>query len=185
MPTYTWTQDRTNNVYTLGNPPIWWNTVGNPQLVATVPSPVGAGDTLVRTEIYATAAGALEGNLPLHSEPSSLYQIVIYLQGEVYTAGSPGFPNPDDLGTSRAVITAVLEPRTLAYYDVVPPARGSCAWSTPGYVTSKGERGPAQYGSGHPELRVGLWADNVIDALMPGALNSAWNIHTRCLWRTP
>lgn len=185
MPTYTWVADRTNNLYTLGNPPIWWNTLNHSVLVATVPSPVGAGDVLVRTELFAVAHGGLEGNLPTPSQPSALYQISIRLQGEVYTAGSPGLPDPQALGTSPAVITAALTPRTLSYFDTTAPARGSCSWSTDGIITSKAERGPAKYGAGHPELRVGMFADNVYNALLPGALNSSWNIWVRCLWRTP
>jgi len=183
--TYTWVQDRTNNQYSLGNAPLWWNTAGSPVLVATVPSPVGSGDTLVRTELYAAATGALEGNMPLHSVSSNLMQAQISLAGEVYVAGSGGFPNPDDLGTSEAVITAQLVPAYAVALEGAFEARVAAAWSTPGYVTSKGERGPAKYGSGHPELRVGLWADNVFDALLPGAMNSTWNIKVRCLWRTP
>lgn len=185
MPTYTWTADRTNNVYTLGNPPIWWNTLNHSVLVATVPSPVGAGDVLVRTELYAVAHGGLEGNLPAFTQPSALFGISFRLQGEVYSAGSGGFPDPEALGTSPASITAAMVPQTLSYYDTAPPARGSCSWSTPGIVTSQAERGPAKYGAGHPELRVGLYADNVYDPTLPGALNSSWNIWVRCLWRTP
>lgn len=185
MPTYTWTQDRTNNVYTLGNPPIWWNTLNQSVLVATVPSPVGAGDTLVRTELWASAGGWLEGNPGPLFQPSGLFGVAFRMVGEVYVAGSPGFPDPEHLGTVPGVITATMPTTGMAYDATSGAGQGGITWSTPGIVTSKGERGPAKYGSGHPELRVGLYADNVYDALLPGSFNSRWNIWVRCLWRVP
>lgn len=185
MATYAWTQDRTSSEYTLGNPPIWWNTTDEAVLVATVPSPSGPGDVLVRTELWAAASGWLEGNPPDASQPSSLYWITMRLLGEVYSDGASGFPDPNALGPAPGVITAAMTPRVMSYNPPTAPSSGGAVWDTSGLVTSQGERGPAKYGSGHPELRVGLYADHVIDALLPGAVNSTWSIWVRCLWRVP
>ncbi len=185
MPSYAWTQDRTNSEYTLGNPPMWWTLSGDPVLVATVPSPSGPGDVLVRTELWAEASGFLEGNVGVPSIESSLYWISMRLMGEVYSAGSGGFPDPNALGAAPAVVTAGMSRRVMSFNHPTSPDSGGIAWDTNGIVTSRGERGPAKYGAGHPELRVGLYADHVLDPFLPGAMNSAWGIWVRCLWRTP
>lgn len=185
MATYEWTQDRTNSQFSLGNPPPWWTTDGLPVLVATVPSPVGEGDTLVRTELWASAGAWWEGNSFGPLQPSELFGVVIKLMGEVYVSGASGLPDPDALGVASAVITAAAPTTTMAYDSTIEPGRGGVTMSTAGVVTSKGERGPAKYGSGHPELRVGMVGENVLDPDVPGSFNSRWNIWVRCLWRVP
>jgi hypothetical protein len=56
-------------------------------------------------------------------------------------------------------------------------------FDTGGYVTSHAVRGPAKYGGGTPELRIGLWTTNYFDATWLGEADTWTTIHLRALWR--
>lgn len=184
MGTYTWVQDRTNSLWTLGNTPNWYDSTQTAQVVATVPSPSGAGDILKRCELSARAGSQAVGNFLTLSRAWSLWTPSIRLLGEVFVAGNTTIPDPLSLGTESGVITACLEIDALAA-SLTDAQPGVVSFSTKGYVTSHGERGPAKYGSGHPELRVGMNVANVFDPNYVSSMDSWWSIHVRALWYTP
>lgn len=184
MGTHTWTQNRVNSLYTVGNPPPWWDATGVAKLAITVDSPSGAGDILQRTEIWARAGAYALGNFGTLDQPWELWSPTIKLLGEVYPIGSTTVPDPDSQGTAPGVITAGLDVDAAAF-DPFHAKGGMVSFSTRGYQTSRGERGPAKYGAGHPQLRVGMNVAGVSSPLYAGFLDSWWNIHVRTLWWTP
>lgn len=183
MGQYRWTQNHASHLWTLGNPPTWWNTAATPVQVVATQSPGGAGDVLKRCEISCAMSGTVVGD-PIVIDAWQMPSITMLFLGEVYPTGVAGFPDPSASGTVRAVISAAAAVRSLSMPDQAH-SKISIAYSTDGYVTSKGQRGPAQYGGGHPELRIGMYAMNVADAFLPGELDSSELFTVRALWYTP
>lgn len=183
MGTYEWTNALVANPYTLGNPPSWWTIGGSPIQAISTESPGGPGDILVRAELF-VAASATVVNEPLGVSPFQMYAISLLMLGEVYEVGVGGFPNPSAAGVNSGVISAAAPVTAVSDKDPAHSVKG-VTWSTGGYVTSKGRRGPAKYGPGHPELRIGLWATNVFDGTIIGETDSSETYALRALWYVP
>jgi hypothetical protein len=183
MGTYEWTQKVISNVYPLGNEPGWWTLAGDPHQAITCASPNGDGDILVRTEFFASASASVLGD-GLGVEPFQFHAISILFLGEVYPDSAGGFPDPHLDGPSSGVISAVASVTALA--DPDPTASPTVVtYSTRGYVTSKGQRGPRKYGGGHPQIRIGMFGMNLFDEFILGATNSSETYAVRTLWYTP
>lgn len=181
MPTYVWTQKVVQNIYTLGEPPDWWNTALTPVQVVATESPGGPGDILERCEFSANMAAVLTHD-PAVADPFQLQAISMAFVGEVYSVGAGGFPNPGLDGSVPGVITAMADVTAFAVPDPAASKR-AVNYSTRGYVSSKGIRGPDKYGGGHPELRIGMFGLNVFNGLDPGVMDSSSTYVVRALWK--
>jgi hypothetical protein len=177
--TYEWSNHYIADVSVIGTDPDWY-AGASPVQAITTESPLGDGSTLVRSELFLALAWNRVG--PGHETTHALMALLsLSAMGDVYPVGSGGFPDPTT--RAEAQITAAGRP---VLFDVWDGANycGHGTLGTDGFVTSQGIRGPAKYGGGTPELRVGLKVGNA------GATNlifqeyaCSWTYHLRALWR--
>jgi len=182
VPTYEWSNQTIISQATSGTNPQWY-TATTPVQMITTQSPLGADSRLVRSELFFslawhrfTGVTGTHGNLPI--------SMAALARGEVYSTGSGGFPDPRSNAPGKGVITADAAAFTNSYEsDTFLVDSGRIA--TDGFVTSQGERGPADYGGGTPELRIGLFVAHVTSTpLLLAAYDTYWTYHLRALWRS-
>lgn len=161
-----------------------WYTAGGPVQAITSQSPGGSGDILVRAELSMHIAFSI-ANASLRVLPLTWPVMSVHAAGEVYPVGGGGFPDPTSSAAPRAVIRGKCGPSSGGWGTF-----GTSSWEAGAYdldnIVSRGKRGPAQYGGGHPELRVGLWVGNVGNTeLVFNAYNSWWAYQLSCIWYVP
>lgn len=183
MPTYQWSSDLQEAVYSLGNPPKWapFPLPMTPVIVASTQSPLGAGSYLERCE-FAMSGSVTMGVAGAISEKHQVESISIVAIGEVYPTGAAGIPDPRTGPNVPAAITAVATLRA-ERGDAGSDSPLGAHYSTGGYVTSHATRGPAKYGGGTPELRVAIYTPNLFNAFWIGTCNTSEFFHLRALWR--
>jgi hypothetical protein len=182
---YRWVTARTFGQYPpTGSAPLWNTPSGIPKVACRVPSPVGAGDVLIRTRVsgFIGIYGVNANYYPL-AAASQLWQLL----GEVGSSSSLP-PDPGLTGTNDFAFSYDMQP-LLTLSDTGSPT-SAAPWTfranTDGEIESKARRGPAEYGSVHPSFNLGLLQNN--DAyLTPGtfSINSWWGFTVRCLWLVP
>lgn len=178
--TYEWTQAAREELTPLGLAPIWF-TDSAPVSPLSLASPSADDWTLERLECYATAAWTCIGDHLGTTPPFQLISPSTRLLAEVYSFGSTLFPDPTTMGVEGAVWSAALSPNGV-WRNYTSDHQGVVMWSTNGYVTSHGRRGPAHYGGGRAQINFGLWTSNCIDTLWPQVVDSAFTMSARALW---
>lgn len=181
--TYEWTQATVQSQTTLGFIPIYSSFSGTAHILQC-PGPAVDGCTLERVEFagYIGENGVGEP-FPI-PDPVSFIGRSAYVLGECYALGSTAAPDPDVTGTVRAVISAQM-PVTAVATRGTSTDNGLIVMSTMGWVTSKGIRGPADYGGGQAQVNFGLWLANETNTAYYGAVDGACSFAARCLWRLP
>ena len=180
---YEWTNAYVEGADTMGHT-IPWYTDTAPEKLITTESPSGPGDILVRAELFVQT-----GYYSFNTSPAAMPNVIgwpcIYLAGEVYSVGAGGFPDPH-AANSRAQLRASYVMPGMNYLDHNGNPWAVAQGSTPGFVTSKGIRSPAEYGAGHPEYRVGVWCSNIgTSHLLVGTGEATWSASLACLWKVP
>ena len=181
MATYEWTGANREEYDPLGHTPIWFTIVA-PKLVLSVPSPSADPWRLVRLEAAATIQIDQVGAPLLGAPYAEMAGFSPRLLAEVYPFGSTSFPSPIASPAVRSVWSGILTPRVFAT-DSHTAGAGVAMYSTDGYVTSRGERGPADYGGGQAQVNFGVWTAFCDDAGWPGVANCAFYLGARALWK--
>jgi len=181
--TYEWTQAAREEVDPLGHPPIWW-TVSASVLPLSLEAPDASDWTLERLEAYAAAGWSVINDPIGPVDPPQLIAPSIRLLAEVYPHASGSFPDPEAPGVVKSVWSAALSPDAL-WRDPAHLDQGLASWSTKGYVTSHGRRGPASYGGGQAQINFGLWTANCYNTLFPGVADCYFVLSARALWSRP
>jgi hypothetical protein len=181
--TYKWSSALIEAATPLGHPPVWapFPIPTGPTLAASTQSPLGAGSYLERCELYATGGGIVTPTTTW-SDVYSAAAMSVILIGEVYATGSAGIPDPRTGTDVPAAVTAAADMQ-VAFQGLSTSPEATLRFSTGGYVTSHAVRGPAKYGGGTPELRIGLWTTNYFDATFLGETDTWSTVHVRALWR--
>lgn len=183
MATYEWSAGIYQAVNALGTPPKWspYPLPMTATLAISTQSPLGAGSYLERCELYIAASATLASTASI-AEKHQAEAVNILALGRVYSTGSAGIPDPSATGASEAAITAVAQARGVrgAAGTDTPSA---VIYATDGYVTSHAVRGPAKYGGGTPELRIGIYTPNLYNGLWIGTADTTELYHVRALWR--
>jgi hypothetical protein len=177
--TYAWSNAYVSGEETTGTNPTWYTPIDPVRAISTE-SPLGDGSTLVRSELFMHMAWWQLGSASLgeHGQMSSLAG---HAAGEVYPVGAGGFPDPRSQAEAQttADFSALAQTSTIA-----ANTEGFGVLSTGGFVTSQGIRGPAKYGVGTPELRVGLYVSHVaFTGMLTADYSTRWAYHLRALWR--
>lgn len=150
----------------------------------SVPSPVGLGDVLVRTEVSVNLrANFAEPSLALLFPQSAVSQFIGDVGIHDGETLDPRGPGEYEFAFSW---DGIWRWSGVAYG--VPTLASAASWSctTGGYVTSKARRGPDKYGAIDPafNLSVFTWGSDYYRTSTTG-VTSAWVITARCLWFTP
>ena len=180
---YEWTQAAVASTSNLGTVPIYSSFSGTAQIISCA-GPAVDGCTLVRTE-FAGYIGEDASAEPFPiADPVSFVGRSAYVLGECYASGSTTYPDPSITGTMRALISAAMPVNAVATRGTSAD-NGLIVMSTSGYVTSKGIRGPADYGGGQAQVNFGLWLSNELNTNWYGAVNTGCSFSVRCLWKLP
>ncbi len=186
MGTYEWVSGQVAGESDGGdNPDLVWHTpFGLAVRTLSVPSPVGEGDVLVRTEVSVSiraffAKVGLASQFPQKSYTQFIGDVGIH-DGETIdpsVSGPGGFAftwdrlwNWQDVGYGSATLDS---PMAMSLDSV-------------GYVTSKARRGPESYGAIDPAFNLSCLTHGssyYITGL--AGVGSSWVITARCLWFTP
>lgn len=185
MSVYRWTTQRNYGQYPpTGSPPPWYTPSGIPKALVRVPSPVGAGDVLVRTRVsgFIGIYGADSTWFPF-APASQRWQLL----GEVGSSSSLA-PDPTLTGVNDFAFSYDMDP-VLTLVDTgspTSPAPWTLRADTRGEQESRAERGPASYGTAHPNFNLGI-VQNADTVLPTGvhSIQSYWGFTVRCLWRVP
>lgn len=183
MAVYKWTTARNfGNWPPTGGTPLWNTPSGIPKAVVRCPSPVGAGDVLVRTRVSGFIG--VQWSDPIWY-PTALASQRWQLLGEVGSSSSLP-PDPTLPGTNDFALSGEMEPAVTS----VPfgaPLSGANTFlraATPGVIESRAERGPTSYGSVHPNFVLGIVQANDLNFDPTShSINSYWGFTVRCLWR--
>jgi hypothetical protein len=183
LTTYEWTSASREEYDPLGHVPVWFTTFES-NLVLSVASPSAEDWRLVRTEAYCSVQARQVGP-PLVGDPyAQITAVSTRLLADVFPFGSTDFPDPLAGGDVRAVWSAALSPRSFAF-DPHTAGAGAAWWSTEGYITSQGQRGPDDYGGGQGQVNFGVWSANCLDSGWPDVADSGFVIVARALWKLP
>lgn len=180
---YEWTQATVESPTTLGGIPIYSSFAGTAKILQC-PGPAVDGCTLERVEFAGYIGENAVGEPFPIADPVSFIGRSAYVLGECYALGSTAAPDPDVSATVRAVISAQM-PVTAVATRGASTDNGLIVMSTMGWVTSKGVRGPADYGGGQAQVNFGLWLANEYNTNWYGAVDTACSFAARCLWRLP
>lgn len=186
MGTYGWYTAKNVGNYppTSGPVPPWYTPSGIPKAIVRCASPNGAGDVLVRSQVW--------GQIGVHLADWTAQQFAViapmtHLLGEVGSSSSTP-PDPTLAGAHRLAFVGALDwsweiPVFGSPVDTAPMYLRA---TTHGYVTSKARRGPDIYGGGAPSFNLGIVteADLYLNPLLAAA-ESFWAFYVRCLWYTP
>jgi len=183
MGTYEQSHKYIEGALTPGTQPPWYTAGGPVQAIASQ-SPGGPGDILIRSEL-SIHLGFTIANATLRITPLTWPALSVHAAGEVYSVGTGGFPDPTSSAAPRAVIRGKCGPSTGAMQ-----VWNTSSWEAGSYdldnIVSRGKRGPAFYGAGHPELRIGLWVGNIGNTqLLFNTYNSWWAYDLSCIWYVP
>lgn len=183
MASYEWSEGLYEAVSPLGTPPKWspYPLPMTPVLAISTQSPLGAGSYLERCELLVAASATLAVSATI-AEKHQAEAVNILAAGEVYSTGTAGIPDPRSGATAPAAITAVATLRAVRG-DAGSDTPSACVYSTGGYVTSQAVRGPARYGGGTPELRIGIYTPNLYNGLWIGTADTSELYVIRALWR--
>jgi hypothetical protein len=168
----------------LPHPPAWITTDDSAALAVQVPSPVGAGDILVRTEFSATV-GWNTG--PTTDPPQPAGQLGFEFAGDV---GDAAAAPPDALGSGVGRFALVASTDSFWTYNS-PFGPGDSLYAigthtTRGYVTSLAKRGPDKYGAIHPYFNMGVNTVNGLSLVFAAGGFTVWyRFILRTLWKTP
>lgn len=179
MGRYQWTNKPVAHVWGLGYQPDWYTeTTG--VMLGSVESPGGPGDVLHEVQVSYSAAMHASAGL-ITPDPGQLWCMSTLLIGEVYSVGTGGFPDPSQ-PTEQGHAIRAFAPVVSVALDPSDDSKGIMTMSTGGVVRSQAKRGPAEYGAGHPEVRIGCWTSNIFDTMFFGATNSSMTLWISALW---
>lgn len=183
MPHYEWSQGIYEAVNPLGTPPKWspYPLPMPPTLAISTQSPLGAGSYLERCRVFVAASATLASTATI-AEKHQAEAINILVLGDVYSVGSAGIPDASASGPSSGVVSAVACARALRG-DAGTDTQSALAYSTGKWVDSEAVRGPAKYGGGTPELRIGIYTPNLYNGLWIGTADTTEVYVVRALWR--
>lgn len=164
-----------------GTAPLWATAFPSiPDNVIYLQSPLGAGSTLERCEVYVAASATYDA---LEAEPDwwQVDSLSLIISGEVYNTLAPGNPDPRTSTDSQFVITGAATLQT-RYPMGGGYSYGGATWSTEGYLQSRAKRGPDHYGGGVPELVVSVYAAPIFTPGWTDHVRTSGLFHARALW---
>lgn len=164
-----------------GTNPLWCTAFpAIPDNVIYLQSPLGAGSTLERCEVFISASATFDAG----EAEADWWQgdsLSLLISGEVYGTLTPGNPDPRTSTDSQFVITGAATVQT-RYNQGGGYSYGGVTWSTEGYLQSKAKRGPAHYGSDVPELVVSVYAAPLFTPGYFSHVRTSGIYHARALW---
>lgn len=161
-----------------------WYTPTTPVQAISSESPGGPGDVLKYARL-SMSIGVSEYHAFSLAKPAIFPYLSLAALGEVYEVGTAGFPDPTSSAAPSGVISATA---CMSGGYTVLTSGDATEWGTmtTGEVVSRGQRGPAKYGPGHPELRIGLFVAGIVLTDLPlDQYYSTWTYWLRCLWYVP
>ena len=168
-----------------GNPNLVWHTnLGLAVRTLSVPSPVGEGDTLVRTEVSVSVRAyfadvGLASQFPVTAVSQFIGDVGIH-DGETIDPSGGG---PGDFAFTW---DRMWQWQDVGYGSPTLDSPMAMALDSVGYITSKAKRGPAVYGAIDPAFNLSCLTHGssyYITGL--AGVASSWVITARCLWLVP
>lgn len=164
--------------------PAWWTIAGAGNTILSCPSPVGAGDVLVRSEVAAWIG--LQAYDSYGDGAFFLWSVTTHLLGEVTTTGHG--VDPAHVGAGGFAFSTEMHwtGHSEPFASPADSFQRFANASTGGYITSKARRGPEHYGSGAPAFNLTCYTDGSLN-WVPGHSDvaTAYGFTVRTLWLVP
>ena len=186
MGTYRWVSEQVTGDSGGGDDPdlVWRTSFGTAVRTLSVPSPVGEGDVLIRTEVSVSIrAYFADVGLAILFPVAAVSQFI----GDVgIHDGETIDPRGGGVGDFAFTWDRAWDWQGVTYGSPTTDSPMAMRLDSVGYITSKARRGPDTYGAIDPAFNLSCYThgSNYYVTGLAG-VSSFWVITARCLWLTP